>query len=544
MSKLAARSFLVIVQLFGMVFAVGAGVLYHYDFPVSWAIGWTVLIVTLQYAISPFIIDAIFKISWIRPEEISPAFAEYLSALCKKRGIPVPRFGVIEDGNPNAFTYGHTVKNARLVVTRGLQQMLDEEEFNAVVAHEVGHISHNDFIVMTFVALVPMLLYTIYCWTRSRRRETSAIAISVGAYLAYIVSQYIVLFLSRIREYFADEHAAQSVDNANAISTALIKIAYGLAVISREEEKDKKGRKKEPSVSKGMMIGSMGICSLASASSMAMYSVDASGRFSTDTMMKAMQWDLWNPWAKFFEFQCTHPLVARRVLAASKVACSRGQTPFVSSQAQPDKSYWPEFQRDLLFLLMPWIGLVVGLIADGMLASNGFLLSHTIGSVQFGIGRYVLLLTGLGWMMRLAASFAMDFKPARIADLVGEVDVSHIHSIPVEITGKIIGRGIPGIFWSKDLVIQDQSGFVTLIYRQPLSFLETLFGLFKAGGYEGRMCTIRGWYRRGPAPYVELDEAEFADGSKFHCHRKAALWAMSMLVTLVGTIVALTGFHF
>ncbi|WP_338078437.1 M48 family metalloprotease [Clostridium tetanomorphum] len=62
----------------------------------------------------------------------------------------------------NAFTYGHIPKNARLVVTTGILDILNEEEQKAVIAHELGHIKHYDFIVMMIVSLIPMILYDIY----------------------------------------------------------------------------------------------------------------------------------------------------------------------------------------------------------------------------------------------------------------------------------------------------------------------------------------------------------------------------------------------
>lgn len=526
-----------LILLFGMVFAVGSAVLYHYNFPLQWAIAWAVIIVSLQFALSPWLIDWIFKIRWTQPEEISPEFADYLRDLCKKRGIPVPRFGIIEDGNPNAFTYGHIPTDSRLVVTRGVQQMLTEEEFRAVVAHEVGHITHFDFIVMTFASLVPLILYTIYRWTGSRRREGGVFAVAMGAYIAYIISQYIVLFLSRVREYFADEHAAQSVEDANAISRALIKIAYGLARIPQEDPNAKnKDKKEKKAFSPGLLAGSMGICSLSSASSMAISSINSSGEFSADTMMNAMKWDLWNPWSRFFEFQSTHPLIARRVVAASKVASELGQNPLLREGEIPGRSYMPEFIRDFTILAMPWIGLITGFLLNNIIYPNSVLFAHQVGPFRVGLGGITLLLTGIGWMIRLAASFSSNYKPNRIADMVGEVDVSHIHSIPVELTGKVIGRGIPGILWSKDLVIQDETGFINLIYRQPLGILETLFGLLKADSFIGKDATIRGWYRRGPVPYIELLDAKFEDGSA-RCYRREFLWCIAAIFTAAGVLM-------
>jgi hypothetical protein len=151
---------------------------------------------------------------------------------------------------------------------------------------------------------------------------------------------------------------------------------------------------------------------------------------------------------------------------------------------------------------------------------------------------FALLFAGIGWMARLMRSFSSDFRRAQVANLLGELEVSHIRAIPVELKGEVIGRGVPGIFWSKDLVMQDESGFVNLIYRQPLGFLETLFGMFSAGKMVGKRGVFRGWYRRGPVPYVELRRAEFEDGTHSTCHQMTFLWVLAIIVTVAGALLA------
>jgi len=548
MGRLVLRSFLVMALLFGLVFAVGIAVLYHYHFPWPFAFAFAVVIVALQYGLSPYLIDWIYRINWHYPADISPEFAGFLTDLCKERNIPVPRFGIIEDSNPNAFTYGHVPGDARLVVTRGLQQMLTEEEFQAVVAHEVGHIRHCDFIVMTFAALAPLLLYILYTWTRGRRDNVAWVGFA--AYLAYIVSQYIVLFLSRVREYFADEHAAQSVTDANLISSALIKIAYGLAKVPQADPKDKKATK-SADLRTGTTVGALGICNFASAQALAISATNGAGEFSQETMLRAMQWDLWNPWAVLYELQSTHPLVARRVMAASRIARAKGQQPAFPLQ-MPSVNLWPAFWQDLLMTMLPWLGAVVG-IGIGMLSiASGFAHVDSFSApwwvLQYGwVLHYALLPAGIGWLVRLAFSYRSDFRPSEVVQLVSELEVSRIRCIPTELTGTIIGRGAPGLFWSKDLVLQDESGFITLIYRQPLGILETLFGVFRANKLVGKQCTVRGWYRRGPVPYLEIQQVEFADGLQLQVQNpsrirvrtyyRAFLWTCAAICTAIGALL-------
>src|SRR5262249_34595158 len=107
------------------------------------------------------------------------------------------------------------------------------QELNAVLAHEVGHIEHWDFAVMAVAALVPLLLYQIFVLTR---HQTKTRIVAGGAYATYILSQFIVLFLNRTREYFADQYSARVTHHPAELSSALVKIACGLVKVQGEYE--------------------------------------------------------------------------------------------------------------------------------------------------------------------------------------------------------------------------------------------------------------------------------------------------------------------
>jgi len=163
---LARRSALVLALLFGLVFAVGVAIMWRLEMPVWAAVLFAVAVVAAQYAAGPWVIERIYKIRWVQPESVHPDFARWYVESCDARKIPVPRFGIIDDGNPNAFTYGHTPKDARVVVTSGLLQMLTPAEVHAVVAHELGHVVNRDFIVMTVASAAPLILYVLYVFCR------------------------------------------------------------------------------------------------------------------------------------------------------------------------------------------------------------------------------------------------------------------------------------------------------------------------------------------------------------------------------------------
>ncbi|MFX1434313.1 MAG: M48 family metalloprotease, partial [Promethearchaeota archaeon] len=125
--------------IYAVVFAIGIWFL-----PSDWTglllmVGFTILIVLFQYGVSPYIIQWIYRIDWIPYEKFISMYPHLGTAVEKVvaiQGIKYPRMGIIHDLNPNAFTFGHTKNNARLVITDGILHFLDEDEQTAVVAHE------------------------------------------------------------------------------------------------------------------------------------------------------------------------------------------------------------------------------------------------------------------------------------------------------------------------------------------------------------------------------------------------------------------------
>jgi heat shock protein HtpX len=503
MVNLFLRSFLVLALLFGLLFGVGMAVLTFVDAPPWIAIVFALGIVFLQYLLGPWILQLVFKIQWPDLESVDPELAAFLRRTCAEKKIPLPRFGLINDGNPNAFTFGHFPRDARLVLTTGLLERLDEAERQAVVAHELGHIAHWDFVVMTVAAAIPLLMYLLYWVTLSSgkgsRRGNSGYAAIVGliAFVVYLVSNYIALLLSRVREYYADQFSGEVTGSPETLSTALVKVAYGLAAAPKDKKKDD---------TRMVAARPFGIFDPKAAQGLALASA-ASGAVSAESMESAMKWDLWNPWAFFFELSSSHPLPAKRIRALERQSTAQGQPTRFSFQAEQPESYWDEFFVDLIVNYLPLLGLILGL-ALGAVAL--FSLEYTWGAA--GI---VLLLLSLGAWLKRQFSYRHKFdQPRTVRSLIEEVKVSAVRAIPCTLTGQIIGRGIPGLFYSEDLVLQDESGFIVLDYRQPLRIFEFLFGWIKAEKLIGQRGKAMGWYRRSPNPYLELRYLQLENGEK------------------------------
>lgn len=467
-----------------------------------------VVFAVLQFVLSPFIMDItlrwFYRVEWVQVEALPGHLKSFIMKTSAANNMSLPSFGVIHDGAPNAFTYGHTPNNARIVITSGLMNLLDEKELESVVAHEFGHAVHWDMLVMTIANLVPLILYQIYrvlIRMRSRGNDKSAPArymIAIVSYILYIISQYIVLWFSRIREYFADRFAAKTTNNPNSLASALVKIGYGLA--GKEKTKDKAGRKHELE-----SIKAMGVFDPNSARTLALTSYrpkHMGGDIDKETLKGAMRWDMWNPWAMYYELHSTHPLIAKRLVALSNLSISNGEDPYIKFTDRKPESYWDDFFADLFISNLPAL-VIVG-------SAVHFAVKQDTGILKVGA-----LLFGLAFLIRVFFTYNFSYFPEmNISSLLKKVKVSQVRPVPCVLKGKLIGRGKPGLLWSEDFVLQDDTGIIFLDYKQPLALLSLMFGVFIAKSLIGKEVEVTGWYRRAPIPYMEIKQLKFAEDIK------------------------------
>jgi hypothetical protein len=176
--SLALASGVTIALLFGMVFVLGLSLVLiaGSDDPVTGlaiAIFLTIVFNLATFFLSPFIMDLVqswlYKTRWVDLAEIeqySPETGKIIRQVCQQKNLKTPRLGIINDQNPTAFTYGSLPNSARLVVSQGLFTYLDDDEIATVYAHELGHIVHWDFAVMTVASTLVQICYLVYSTAR------------------------------------------------------------------------------------------------------------------------------------------------------------------------------------------------------------------------------------------------------------------------------------------------------------------------------------------------------------------------------------------
>ncbi|MDP2845519.1 MAG: zinc metalloprotease HtpX, partial [Candidatus Methanoperedens sp.] len=198
----------------------------------------------IQYMIGPKMVEWSMRIKYVSEAEY-PSLHRMVAEMAQKANIPRPRVGVASVPIPNAFAFGRWTSDGRVCVTEQILRLLSPDELKAVIGHEIAHLKHRDVAVITMLSVIPMIMWYI-AWSTmfSRDREHgNAVIIGIFAFLMYMITNLLVLYASRIREYYADERSVKLGNAPNALASALYKLVYGSARANKEELKQIEGLK-------------------------------------------------------------------------------------------------------------------------------------------------------------------------------------------------------------------------------------------------------------------------------------------------------------
>ena len=249
MLGLQTRMILLLAVLFGIINAVvvmigtamGMGSFTVY---LIFALG----MMLVQYWIGPWIVGKSMRVRYVKRED-APQLYAMVEDLARRANIPVPRVCISELPIPNAFAFGRGIRDGRVCVTQGIMRLLNEEELKAVLGHELTHLKNRDVLTITILSVIPMVLYNVawhllwYGGGRRNDRGSNTAIIGLLAFLFYFVTNLLVLYASRIREYFADRGSVEMGNRPSALASALYKLVYGAARMDKAVLREAEGLK-------------------------------------------------------------------------------------------------------------------------------------------------------------------------------------------------------------------------------------------------------------------------------------------------------------
>ncbi|MDP3732814.1 MAG: zinc metalloprotease HtpX [Candidatus Omnitrophota bacterium] len=248
MLALKLRMWLLLAILFAIVYAVvswisyAAGITNFYFYLIL-----SLAMMFIQYLIGPKLVEWTMRVRYVKKEEY-PRLHQMVESLAVRAQIPVPKIGVAQIPLPNAFAFGRGTKDGRICVTEGILKLLSEDELKAVLGHELTHLKNRDVLTITLLSVIPMIMYRI-AWQflfYGRRRDSrggNTALVGLVAFIFYFITNLLVLYASRIREYFADRGSVLLGNQPATLASSLYKLVYGSARIDKESLKEVEGLK-------------------------------------------------------------------------------------------------------------------------------------------------------------------------------------------------------------------------------------------------------------------------------------------------------------
>ena len=312
-------AFIAVVSLF-ISYAVGV----ELD-PLSILFGGFVLAIIfmlIQFAISPYIVRATTHLRYLQPGE-NAWLEETVSKLAQQAGVKEPRLAIAPDQTPNAFVFGNSSSNMTLTVNQGLLSALSEDEIRSVIAHELGHIRHKDSIVMTFMSAIPLIAFLVVRMAfgfqvyggggRRGQRQGAGLIVLAGivGLVVYLLSQLLVLRLSRLRESFADVFSAYLTTSPRSLESALTRITYGLSLSPQDPHGARALYISDPVLAKQEIAEVL--------QQKSKYDLDHDGVLDEHELELAMEAEAKSHWRTFNEAFATHPPTFKRILLLRQI---------------------------------------------------------------------------------------------------------------------------------------------------------------------------------------------------------------------------------
>src|SRR3989442_11161708 len=208
-----------LVMFLGEMLGGGQGLIFGFFFAVAMNFG--------SYWFSDKIVLRMYSAREVGPDN---RLYQVVQRLAARAGLPMPRVYIIPQPSPNAFATGRNPQHAAVAATEGILQILDDEELEGVIAHELAHVKHRDILISSVAATLAAAVMMIsrfamfFGGSRDDREGQNPIALLATMILAPIAAMLIQTAISRSREYDADAGGASIAGAAHGLVSALRKI--------------------------------------------------------------------------------------------------------------------------------------------------------------------------------------------------------------------------------------------------------------------------------------------------------------------------------
>ena len=283
----------------------------------------TLLFILLQYLIGPAMVKWSTRLHYLKPGE-HLWLETTVKNLAEKSAVPPPKLAIVPDPTPNAFVFGRTTRGATLAVHEGLLKQLNQDEVRGVIGHELGHIKHKDFVVMTVLSALPLIAYLIArlsfeaAWFTDGGDKEEGVPLRVlllvaGAvsYVVYIITLLCVMRLSRLREHYADAYSAYVTGEPHQLQSALTKITYGLSLSPRPPHGARTLYIGDPALAKQEYQGIL--------QRKEEYDLDRDGVLDKRELELAMEREAKSRWTTVNTWFTTHPATYQRILLLREI---------------------------------------------------------------------------------------------------------------------------------------------------------------------------------------------------------------------------------
>jgi len=283
----------------------------------------TLTFILIQYLIGPAMVKWSTRLHYLKPGE-HPWLETTVKDLAEKSAIPSPKLAIVPDPTPNAFVFGRTTRGATLAVHEGLLKQLNQDEVRGVIGHELGHIKHKDFVVMTVLSALPLIAYLIArlsfqaAWFADGGKKEEGVPLRVlllvaGAisYVVYIITLLCVMRLSRLREHYADAYSAYVTAEPRQLGSALTKITYGLSLSPRPPHGARTLYIGDPALAKQECRGIL--------QRKEEYDLDKDGVLDERELELAMEREAKSRWTTVNTWFTTHPATYQRILLLREI---------------------------------------------------------------------------------------------------------------------------------------------------------------------------------------------------------------------------------